>query len=182
MMFAVVKKVAMPPSRLAKEIGISSLLGLIPLRRATSIALGSSSAPAATLFITSDSSATVNANNATSRRSDVPPIDSRRCAIHCVMPTLSNACVMMNRLISVNTTGCPNPAMARDARSGESGGPSTPHPANCPAPSAAAMISAAVSARSRLTSASPSGIASTAIKYNSTQVMERPTQPVLKSL
>src|SRR5579859_4659905 len=150
---------------------MSNLLGLIPVRRDTSIALGSSSAPAARLFMKSESSAVVAVKTTIRRVSDCPEIASTRRAIQRVTPVLSRQRVMMNRLISVMTTDWLNPDIAFAALAGVLGGPSTPNPSNWVTPNAAAMSSAATSTRRRSVTTNANGMRTIAM----TRIWERVT-------
>ncbi len=67
MMFAVVKYVAAPPRRLPYATGINNLLGLMRVRRAASMAIGSTNAPAARLFMKREKKAVMPANRAIKR-------------------------------------------------------------------------------------------------------------------
>jgi hypothetical protein len=103
MMLAVVKYVAMPPTSVPKDRGISSLEGGTFACRPTCTAAGNNTAPAAMLFITSESAAPAAMNSTIRRASEPPPMRRRRSAIARTTPVSSSPCVIMNRPMMVIT-------------------------------------------------------------------------------
>ncbi len=94
----------MPPTSVPNESGISSLDGETLDSRPTWTAAGSSTAPAAMLFITSENAAPAVMNSTIRRTSEPAPTRRSRRAIHVTTPVSSSAWVIMNRPMIVITT------------------------------------------------------------------------------
>ena len=94
----------MPPTKVPKASGNKSLEGGTSDSRPTCTAAGKSTAPAAILFITSESNAPTVIKSVISRISEPRPNRRSQLAICCTTPVSSSAWVIINKPIIVITT------------------------------------------------------------------------------